>query len=237
MHTVTEARVAFNQGGVTGWIAFNQLDNGSIAIYTSISSELSLGGWHVHDFPVDYTTDPSGRCGATGGHYDPSNRLGMSSNYSADCTISTPLGCEAGDLSGKFGDLVTSENASYVSTDDELQLQGRYGIIGRSIVIHNPDGSRLACGNIVIDNDMANVYVVTFVSPVAGSIYFRQSDNQPSVGTFVYSSGLYYVNGQLTPTSNHEWHIHVNDVSVSYHTVECFIDMTIALHYSLTLGM
>ena len=100
---------------------------------------------------------------------------------------------------------------SYMSTGDELQLQGRYGTIGRSIVIHNPDGSRLACGNIVIENDMPNVYVVTFTSPVAGSIYFRQSNSQPSVGTFVYSSGLYYVNGQSTPTR----HIHDSNVSVS----------------------
>jgi len=204
----------FNQGGVSGWMVFDELSNGSIAIYTGISSQRPLGGWHVHNFPVDFTSDPNERCYGTGGHYDPSDRFGSSSNYSADCTVDTPLGCEAGDLSGKFGSLMTTGNASYVSTDDELQLQGRYGIIGRSIVIHNPDGSRLACGNIVLDNDSPNVYVVTFVSPIAGSIYFRQSSSTPNLGTFVYSSGLYYVNGQSTLTRNHEWHIHENNVSL-----------------------
>jgi len=206
--------VLFNQGGVTGWMSFTQQMDGSIFIYTAIRSERPVGGWHVHNLPVDFTSDPAGRCIGAGGHYDPSNRFGSSSNYSVDCTESNPLRCEAGDLSGKFGCLVTSGNASYVSADEELQLQGRYSIIGRSVVIHNPDGSRLACGNIVIEDDFQTVYMATFVSPIAGTIYFRQSSTTPSVGTFVYTPGLYYVNGQPSPTRNHEWHIHVNNVSL-----------------------
>lgn len=176
-----------------------------------------MDGWHVHNFPIDFTIDPADRCVGAGGHFDPSNRFGAASNYSANCSQWTPLQCEAGDLSGKFGCLVTSSAAdviSYISNDEELQLEGRYGIIGRSVVIHNPGGSRLACGNIVIEDDNPNILVATFVSPIAGSIYFRQSTTRPSVGTFIFAN-LYYVNGTPSVTRNHNWHIHVNEVSLA----------------------
>lgn len=166
----------------------------------------------MHKFPVDLTTDPAERCYQAGGHYDPSNRLGAAVNYSVNCTTRTPLQCEAGDLSGKYGCLVTTGSATYTSNDRELQLGGRYGIIGRSVVIHNPDNSRLACGNIVIENDTPNILVATFVSPIAGSIYFRQSTSRPEVGTFIFAN-LFYVNGEASVTRNHNWHIHVNEVS------------------------
>ena len=208
----------FNQGGVTGWISFTQQQSGAILIQTSIRSEQEVGGWHVHNYPVDFTIDPAGRCAGAGGHYDPSNRFGVAEpNYTTVCNLATPLQCEAGDLSGKFGCLVTSTAAgvvSYTSNDNELQLQGRYGIIGRSVVIHNPDGSRLACGNIVIEDDNPNILVATFVSPIAGTIYFRQSTSWPAVGTFIFAN-LYYVNGASSITRNHNWHIHVNQVSLA----------------------
>ena len=212
------ASVLFNQGGVTGWMSFTQQRSGAtVIIETNIRSERPVGGWHVHNFPVDFTIDPADRCYGAGGHYDPSDRVGAAANYSVECNLNTPLRCEAGDLSGKFGCLVTTSAASivsYTSNDDELQLQGQYSIIGRSVVIHNPDGSRLACGNIVIDADEPNIFVATFVSPIAGSIYFRQSTTRPEVGTFVFAS-LFYVNGEPSATSNHNWHIHVNQVSLS----------------------
>ena len=172
----------------------------------------------MHNFPVDFTVDPAYRCDGAGGHYDPSNRFGIAgANYSSECSNRTPLQCEAGDLSGKFGCLVTSSAAgpvSYTSDDVELQLQGRYGIIGRSVVIHDPDDGRLACGNIVIEDDSSNLLVATFVSPLAGSIYFRQSTSNPAVGTFIYAN-LYYVDGTVSITRNHNWHIHVNQVSLT----------------------
>lgn len=183
-------------------------------IETNIRSEREVGGWHVHNFPVDFTIDPADRCAGAGGHYDPSNRFEAAVDYSVNCSIHTQLQCEAGDLSGKYGCLVTTGGGSYMSNDDELQLQGRYGIIGRSVVIHNPDGSRLACGNIVIEDDTPNILVATFVSPIAGSIYFRQSTAKREFGTFILAS-LYYVNGEPSTTRNHNWHIHVNTVSLA----------------------
>lgn len=196
-------------------MAFTQQDSGVILIETNIRSERDVGGWHVHNFPVDFTIDPAERCDGAGGHFDPSDRFSAATNYSNDCSERTPLQCEAGDLSGKFGCLVTAPTAgivSYMSNDNELQLQGRYNIIGRSVVIHNRDNSRLACGNIVIDDDEANILVATFVSPIAGSIYFRQSTTRREIGTFIFAN-LFYVNGETSTSRNHNWHIHVNQVS------------------------
>jgi len=212
--TELKASVLFNQGGVTGWISFTQQQSGAILIETNVRSEREVGGWHVHNFPVDFTTNPADRCAGAGGHYDPSNRLGAAVNYSVNCSIYAQLQCEAGDLSGKYGHLVITGGATYISNDDELQLQGQYSIMGRSVVIHNPDGTRLACGNIVIENDTPNILVATFVSPIAGSIYFRQSTIRREVGTFILAS-LYYVNGEPSTTRNHNWHIHVNKVSLT----------------------
>jgi hypothetical protein len=54
--------------------------------------------------------------------------------------------CEVGDLSGKFG-LLTTSNAMATYSDGNLPLFGAKSIVGRSIVIHASDGSRLACAS------------------------------------------------------------------------------------------
>jgi len=137
-------------------------------------------------------------------------------NYTTICNPTTPLNCEAGDLSGKFGNLMPGTNGTFVDSDPELQLRGRYSIIGRSIVIHPPGHGHLACGNIHLDDDDNPVlYVANFVGPtIGGSIYFRQSGLEPDIGVFVYAK-LYYTNGATATTMNHRWGIYTNAPSVS----------------------
>jgi len=169
----------------------------------------------VHEFPADYTDDPATRCGTnfagTGPHYDPSNRFGQAANYSVDCNPTSPLNCEAGDLAGKFGPLQTGD-FSFIDTDPELQLTGRFGVIGRSVVVHAPGGARIACGNIILQETASpRIFVATFVGPVAGKIYFRQSDEEASIGTFIFAQLFHTSSGAIT-SQGHRWSIYTNSL-------------------------
>lgn len=61
--------------------------------------------------------------------------------------------CEAGDLAGKFGRLDSTGRIDVVDTTGQLVLDGRYSIIGRSVVIHAVDGSNFECGTIRSEED------------------------------------------------------------------------------------
>ena len=210
------ATIEFNQQGVVGQIVFTELDNGSIQVNTSFEPG-RFTSWHVHPFPVDYTDDPATRCSRVGPHYDPSGRKqAAGANYPALCNTTAPNNCEAGDLAGKFGDLMEG-NFSFIDNDPELQLSGRYSIIGRSIVIHPPGHGHLSCGNIHLDeDDNPELYVANFRGPtVGGSIHFRESEHEPDIGVFIYAT-LYYTNTATTgTTTNHTWGIYTDTPSVS----------------------
>ena len=209
---------------------FTELENGSVQINTTFQPG-DFNSWHVHLFPVDFTADPATRCSSDflGGHVDPSGRLqAAGENYSTVCTPSTPLYCEAGDLTGKFGNL-TVGNFSFVDNDPELKLRGRYSIIGRSVVIHPPGHGHLACANIHLDeDDTPGLYVADFLGPtVGGSIYFRQSGLEPEVGVFIYAK-LFYTSNRET-TMNHAWGIYDGTPSVSVWLYLCTCLHTLAI--------
>ena len=212
------ATIEFNQQGVVGQIVFTVLENGSTQVDTSFQPG-NFSSWHVHLFPVDFTEDPATRCSAAvrlGPHLDPSGRLeAAGENYSAICNTTAPLYCEAGDLSGKFGDLAPG-NFTYIDNDPEFQLSGRYSVIGRSIIIHPPGGGHLACANIHLDeDDTPGLYVANFMSPtIGGSIYFRQSGLEPDIGVYIYAK-LYYTDATADTTMNHAWGIYDGTPSVS----------------------
>lgn len=201
----------FDQGGVVGRIVFTQLGNGSTQINSSFSSG-SFSGWHVHLYPVDYTDDPATRCGpqGTGPHYDPTGRFAAAGDrYTTVCNMDNPLLCEAGDFSGKFGPLEIGD-FSFIDSDPILQLMGKYGIIGRSVVIHAPvTSNRIACANIIVD-DTPQIFVATFLGPVAGSIYFRQYETKMEVDTFIYAK-LFYTD-VVDDTEEHSWGIYNNEL-------------------------
>ena len=189
-----------------GQIVFTALENGSTQIDTSFQPG-EFPSWHVHLLPVDFTDDPATRCGNVGAHHDPSNRLeAAGENYTNYCNPMNQTACEAGDLEGKFGAL-TAGNFTFIDNDPELQLEGRYSIVGRSMVVHPHGGhGHLACANIHLDeDDTPELYVANFMGPtVGGSIYFRESGLEPDIGVFVYSN-LYYTDGTTDTTMNHAW--------------------------------
>jgi hypothetical protein len=120
--------------------------------------------WHVHVDPVVTYGDCS--AAATAGHYDPLTPVTVPQNLSfgmcrQDCGKDCEKNCEIGDLSGKFGYLNGAPCASdpgapchFAGTgegyvlDENLPLYADYSVLGRSIVIHDTDGSRWACATI-----------------------------------------------------------------------------------------
>ncbi|KAI9226531.1 MAG: superoxide dismutase [Piptocephalis tieghemiana] len=108
--------------------------------------------FHIHTNPVGN----SGNCSAAGGHWDP---YGVNVNQAT--YLCNPLDpaktCEVGDLSGKFGKLPPTTNngtknaqdSQVNGTDTQIVLDGERGIIGRSIVIHAINGSRIGCADII----------------------------------------------------------------------------------------
>ena len=108
-----------------------------------------------HDAAVEFLT---ARCSAAGYRWNPThihlanpNDMGF---YGEECGSDLPLRCMVGDLSGKLGRLAVGGRA-YVVNDVNLPLDPGDGnwfntAIGKSIIIHGPDGApeRMACANI-----------------------------------------------------------------------------------------
>lgn len=162
---VIVARARF-QSPVVGEIRFTQLTNNPLSD-VSIFLDLSYGNptmtatknhnWHVHTYPIiSERGSDEGYCRSTGGHWNPFNVDTQSSTYARDCGPSSPLSCEAGDLSNKLGTINLDPRVGGVEgkrffTDVSSWLPDS-GIIGRSVVIHQADQGpqRIACANVTM---------------------------------------------------------------------------------------
>lgn len=219
-----EAVAVFNLKGVTGYIRLQTVDDVTTRITTNVQGlpliiRLENGdtivfgsglNWHIHRFPVDLTLNPEYRClnEYVGGHYDPFMVRG-NPNYITDCSSDNLTRCEVGDLTGKFG-RITENEATYNDNSSQLQLGGRNGVVGRSIVIHAGDGTNFVCATIrsvAEGNNDAEVVTLsaTFVAPVGGVMYLRQVNNEHAV----MFGKVFWVNG-VDDTEDHNWHIHEN---------------------------
>jgi Cu/Zn superoxide dismutase len=142
-----EAVAVFKMNGVTGEIRFTQDFIGGPTMLRVTLSGLARNAkqYHVHERAIDRILSLTEACSAAsvGGHWNPLQvPLGV-------CNSSQPSSCEAGDISGKYGDLSDKlfHNAAY--NDSSLDLSGPNSIVGRSIVIHDKTGARWACANII----------------------------------------------------------------------------------------
>lgn len=185
--TTATALLAGNVG-ISGAVQFDLLPSDSMGIQIDLKGIERAAGfgnysYHIHTNPVG----PDGDCMATKGHFDPNNA------GSKPCDPDQPELCQAGDLSGKYGKISSSEDSvSMHIVDPFLKFSpSEQGIIGRSFVLHAPDSSRVACGNItswsveeVIQEGDSGLRSATMMASKAHKVILEWSsvNDQPQTG-------------------------------------------------------
>ncbi|CAH7680904.1 superoxide dismutase [Phakopsora pachyrhizi] len=99
--------------------------------------------YHVHTNPIP----PNGDCTGALGHLDPLNVTEF-----IECDPELPQFCQEGDLAGRHGNLIaySSDRVEKSYRDEYLRFWPEpFSILGRSVVIHLPNSTRVACGSIV----------------------------------------------------------------------------------------
>ncbi|CAE6360396.1 unnamed protein product [Rhizoctonia solani] len=117
-----------------------------VRVLKGLTNNPALGGpfgYHIHTNPIP----PDGNCTKAFAHHDPLNvteRL--------VCDPAFPQFCQLGDLSGKHGKLngtTDGKIASFGYSDAYLRFFPQsHSLLGRSVVIHSSNRTRIACGNI-----------------------------------------------------------------------------------------
>ncbi|KAL1924227.1 uncharacterized protein VTP21DRAFT_7262 [Calcarisporiella thermophila] len=141
------AIASINQNGVIARFGFKQEPGDEMKVHVVVEQGLKneTQPYHVHVHPVP----ANGDCNGTGGHLDPKQVNGTDR-----CNSQSGYQCEVGDLSGKHGPLAGSPEGNLrvdiEYTDPDLTFSGENSVVGRSVVIHRPDNTRLACANITV---------------------------------------------------------------------------------------
>ncbi|KAA1074258.1 hypothetical protein PGT21_004113 [Puccinia graminis f. sp. tritici] len=99
--------------------------------------------YHIHNKPVT-----NNDCTSAGDHWNPTQS--SMNNPKSPCDRNKLGHCESGDLSGKHGKLKKIPDGQLVTYyDSSLRLShSSRGILGKSVVIHNPAGDRIGCATI-----------------------------------------------------------------------------------------
>ncbi|CAJ1053226.1 hypothetical protein EPR50_G00014820 [Xyrichtys novacula] len=172
-----------------------------------------VGPYHVHLFPVPFAQmTESSLCSNdnVGGHLNPFNVNTSSPTYPNGPGSSHDM-YEIGDLSNKHMSLAGKNEVEMSFKDYHLPLFGQNSIVGRSVVIHLLDGSRYACASIGYPGEVV-VSRANFHTPVVGDIWFTQLKDNPLSDVSIFTD-LAYGDPSMTPTKNHNWHVHVYPIS------------------------
>ncbi|XP_022094378.1 uncharacterized protein LOC110981268 [Acanthaster planci] len=202
--------------GVNGSLEFRQrspYDATHISVNLANLQGLA-GGYHVHEQPVKgriNKDDLPASNDNVGGHYNP---FGVDAGGSPSPGTGTHDQYEVGDISGKFGRLTSMDAFSDQFVDWNMQLFGKYSVIGRSIVIHKEEANaRWVYGNIGYPTEVTTVKG-DFSSVVAGEIVFRQDAADPFSDTTIFVE-VTHADGSDT-TSNHNFHVHDKPIENDY---------------------
>lgn len=207
-----EVKAIFEMDGVKGQIVFSQRYRFDTTIMNVNLHNLMRKGkfFHIHEFPVPPRANKddnvcSGQ--SVGAHFNP---FKVNSSLSPAPGMGTNDQYEIGDLSGKHGTIDNSDRDHFgIHVDMNLPLFGPNSIIGRSVVIHKPNGDRWICASIGYPNTMVTA-TATFHYPAVGQVIFRQEKNKPWSETTVFTD-LSYSDGSVNNTENHAWHVHINE--------------------------
>ncbi|XP_067951286.1 uncharacterized protein [Watersipora subatra] len=200
----------FSRDGVKGTIKFTQ-ENPYTPTFVTVdllNLNRQADGYHVHVYPLPYEfTSNTDLCGveSTGGHLDPFNGI---------TTGATQELAEIGDLSTKHGFLRNKLDVNETYMDLYLPLFGKHSIVGRSLVIHAPGGSRWICANIGYPGPVT-VAKSEVNGEIQGTLMFVQRVNMPWDDTSVFVE-MTDAGARSEATYNHNYHIHSDPVGDDY---------------------
>ncbi|XP_062420638.1 uncharacterized protein cusr isoform X2 [Pungitius pungitius] len=217
IYAVPEKQVSavVNMREIKGYLSFRQASPFDVTFLRVNLTNLQnlVATYFVHGFPLPYVTTPSSnRCtnDSVADHWNPFS-LNTSSPPYPSGPGSTHDMYEIGDLSAKHMSLAGRNEVDMMFTDFNLPLFGRNSIVGRSVVIHQMNTTRYVCASIGYPGEVT-VAKATFQSPVVGKIWFTQLKNNPVSDVSIFMD-LSYGNPSMTPTRNHNWHVHTFPIS------------------------
>ncbi|XP_050951372.1 uncharacterized protein cusr [Labeo rohita] len=160
----SEGQVRFSQDSPQGPTILN-------ISFTGLNTR--AGGYHVHILPIKSTQEPCSDANIMG-HFNPFSVNAASSPAPGNGTVDQ---YEIGDISGKFGDLTGQNNFQNHYMDSNMPLSGPNSIIGRSLVIHYTNGTRMRCANISAEDSQDGNWVIAkamFSNTVNGTVTMSQ---------------------------------------------------------------
>lgn len=211
-----QVTAVINMKGIKGYFTFKQA---SCFDATEMRVNLTnlqgrVGPYHVHLYPVPSvrTSNKESLCSNenVGGHWNPFKIKTADPTYPKG-PGSTHDKYEVGDLSTRHVSLTDMNDTDVMFTDFNLPLFGQNSIVGRSVVIHQTDGSRYVCSSISYPGKVV-VGRARFQSHVVGEIWFTQLENNPLSDVSIFMD-LAYGSPTTSPTINHHWHIHHYPIS------------------------
>lgn len=163
-------------GMSTGQVRFSQaVPHGPTNINVSLMNLNAIaGGYHVHILPLQPGSQQPCSNANILGHFNP---LAINVSNSPPPGAGTVDQYEIGDISGKFGMLNDLNQLEALYMDPNMPLTGPYGIVGRSLVVHHANGSRIRCADISADTDtdaQLTVAQAVFSGTVNGTVRLRQ---------------------------------------------------------------
>ncbi|CAG9760751.1 unnamed protein product [Ceutorhynchus assimilis] len=184
-----------SEHGLHGSITFIE-SNDEIVVTTDLQPTLefpsSIWAWYITEFPVDYT--------------------GIENRCSQD-----KIGKNLVTLDDLFGYLIIPDNQSSVFNSSDLKLNGRNGIYGKSVLLHEVESGRKVCASITVLENKENIAVARFNSPIAGNVYFRWLSTRDNHSDMIISTDLYHSHnkekyGKYLDFTEHLWKIYVTDI-------------------------
>ncbi|XP_023276361.1 uncharacterized protein LOC111665549 [Seriola lalandi dorsalis] len=166
----------FGPGMSNGQVLFSQaVPQGPTTINVSLMNLNTIaGGYHVHILPIKPGSEEPCSNANIMGHFNP---LAWNVSNSPSPGNGTVDQYEIGDISGKFGMLNDLNQLEALYMDPNMPLTGPYSIVGRSVVVHHANTSRLRCANILADRDTDGQFIIAkavFNGTVTGTVRLRQ---------------------------------------------------------------